>query len=163
MDKHFEVKEGSSLYDDYFSWKEDNKKVANVFNQIAEKYGIETHSIYPSKTKFHIVPEGNDEEKFNSMLKKTSYGEFKKNSEISKEWCQLVSDIKHIKKPQLFYYFNLIGHIWKEYLFDIDGKLYCRILSDGEVSVPDFVVEMKASEFHRIVEEFEKKQKEGAE
>ena len=92
-------------------------------------------------------------------MKKTNDGEFKKNSEVSKMWIGLVKDIENFDKPRLLFYFNLIGHRWKERLFHIGDKLYCSIESDGEVSTPDFVIEMKASEFYKVIEEEENREK----
>lgn len=93
------------------------------------------------------------------MIKKTNDGEFKKNTEVSKMWVELVKDIGHFEKPELLFYFDLIGHRWKERLFHIGEKLYCSIESDGEVSTPDFAIEMKASEFYRVIEEEGNKEK----
>lgn len=158
-DKYFRIKEGCLLYEDYFAHKADRKKIASVFTEVREKYGIETQEFYPSKKYFRIVPTNNDNKKFSDCLKKTSYGEFKKNSEISKMWIELIKDIEHMEKPRLIFYFDLLGHYWKERLFDIDGVLYCSIESGGEVSTPDFAEEMKASEFYKIVEDYEERNK----
>ena len=111
----------------------------------------------PENAKCQVVPTKKDTKKFESMLKKTSYGEFKKNAEISKEWIAGVEKIGRIQKPRLFYYFDLLGHRWRERLFHIGDKLYCSIESDGEVSVSGFALEMKASEFYKIIEESEEK------
>lgn len=153
--KYYRIHENCPLYDDYFSHEADKKKIAKAFNEVREKYGIETHGFYPSKSYFRIVPTENDNRKFANYLKKTNYGEFKKNSEISKYWIELAKDIEHMESPELFFYFDLLGHRWKERLFDIDGDLYCSIESDGDVSTPDFATEMKASEFYKIIEEYE--------
>lgn len=150
--KYFKIQEGSPLYDDYFAYKADEKKIAKAFTEVREKYGIETNEFYPSKECFRIAPTNTDDKKFHDYLKKTSYGEFKKNSEISRAWIELVKDIEHISKPKLIFYFDLLGHHWKERLLDIDGVLYCSIESDAEISTPDFAIEMKASEFYKIIE-----------
>ena len=86
------------------------------------------------------------------MMIKSNYGQFKKNSPISKDWCELVKDIKHMKKPSLIWYFNLIGHRWREQLFHIGKTLYVHIESDGIVKMPDFITEIKASEFYKAIE-----------
>lgn len=158
-DKYFRIKEGCLLYEDYFAHKADRKKIASAFTEVREKYGIETQEFYLSKKYFRIVPTNNDNKKFADCLKKTSYGEFKKNSEISKAWIELVKDIEYMEKPRLIFYFDSLGHHWKERLFDIDGVLYCSIEGDGEVSAPDFAEEMKASEFYKIVEDYEERNK----
>lgn len=157
MNRYMEIKKDCSLYKDYFEWVGNWDAIKSLFDGIKEKYGIEATGFYPNKNMFKIVPTKNDNKKFESMLKKTSYGEFKKNTEISKEWIEGVKVIGRIEKPQLFYYFNLLGHRWKERLFHVGDKLYCSIESDGEVSVPKFALEMKASEFYKVIEESEEK------
>ncbi len=88
-----------------------------------------------------------------NLMKKTNYGEFKKSSEPCKMWLSLVKDIKHFERPKLFYYFDmLLGNSWKERLFAVGDKLYCSIERDGEINTPDFAIEMKASEFYKIIE-----------
>ena len=157
MERYMEIRKDCQLYKDYFEWVGNWDAIKKLFNGIKEKYGIEATGFYLFKDVFKIVPTENDNKKFVSILKKTSYGEFKKNTEISKEWVSGVKEIGRIKKPKLFYYFDSLGHKWKERLFHIGDKLYCSISSDGEVSVPKFALEMKASEFYKIIEESEEK------
>lgn len=159
MDKYLEIKLDCALYKEYFAHEEDKPKIASAFNTVCEKFGIETKEFYIKKDRFWIVPTESDREKFAGTMKKTNDGEFKKNSDVSKMWVDLVKDIEYFEKPKLFYYFDLLGHRWKERLFHIGDKLYCSIESDGEVSTPDFAIEIKASEFYRIIEEEESKEK----
>lgn len=155
MEKYMEIRKDCQLYKDYFEWVGNWDAIKSLFNGIKEKYGLESEGFYPHKDRFRVVPTENDNKKFESMLKKTSYGEFKKNTDISKEWISGVQEIGRIKKPKLFYYFDLLGHRWRERLFHIEDKLYCSIESDGEVSVPKYALEMKASEFYKTIEEME--------
>lgn len=156
MDKYFEIKTDCALYKDYFAHEEDEPKIVSAFKVVCEKFGIETKEFYMKKSNFWIVPTANDREKFSGIMKKTNDGEFKKNSDVSKMWVDLVKDIEHFEKPKLFYYFDLLGHRWKERLFHIGERLYCSIESDGEVSTPEFVTEMKASDFYKVIEDNEK-------
>lgn len=155
MNKYFEIKPCCALYQDYFAYKEDAPKVSEAFENVRKRFGIESESLHIAKDKFRIVPTEADSEKFAGMMKKTNFGEFKKNSEPSKMWCDLVKDIDHLQKPKLIFYFKLMGHRWKERLFAIGKKLYCSIESDGEVFVPDFAIEMKASDFFKMIEDQE--------
>lgn len=155
MNKYFEIKTDCALYKDYFAHEEDKPKIVEAFKKVCEKFGIETSGFYMKKNTFWIVPTEGDREKFSDIMKKTNYGEFKKNSEPNKMWRDLVKDIEYFEKPRLIFYFNLLGYRWKERLFHIGDKLYCSIESDGEVSTPDFAVEMKASEFFKIIEDNE--------
>ena len=155
MDKYFEIKADCELYKEYFAHKADEPKIINAFDTVREKFGIETSKFYMFKNSFHIVPTKNDIKKFDGVMKKSNYGEFKKNSEPSKMWRELTKDIEHFQKPRLLLQCNLLGHHWKERLFDIENRLYCSIESDGEVSVPDFAIEMNASEIYMIIEDYE--------
>lgn len=158
MNKYFEINKGCALYDEYFAHEESEKKISKAVLDICEKFGIETRQFYIYKDRFVICPTESDMQKFENMMKKTSYGEFKKNIEISKYWIESVKDIEHFDNPLLFSYFGLFGHRWRERLFHIGEHLYCSIESDGEVSTPNFVTEMKASEFYKIVEDYEEGQ-----
>lgn len=152
MEKYFEVKPGCELYEDYFAYKRDEKEIVAAYNAVCEKFGIETNGLYLRKDRFSISPTKNDLDKFGSMMKKDSCGEFKKNSEVSKTWVELVKDIKHFEKPKLCFYFNFQGYRWRERLFHVGDKLYCSIESE-KVCTPDFATEMRASEFYMILEE----------
>lgn len=157
MGKYFVVNEDSGLHADYFAWKGNHKKILDAIEKVREEFGIETKQFYLDQKRLHIHPSENDSKKFKDMMKKGGWGEFKKNSEPSKMWVELVKDILQFKKPQLFYYFDMLGHRWRERLFDIDGKLYGSIESDQEVKMPDFVTEIKASEFYKIIEDYEER------
>ena len=160
MNKYFVVNEDSELYADYFAWKDDKSKISDAFKKVCDKFGIETTQFYLNQNRLHIHPTENDDLKFEKMMKKTGWGEFKVNSEPSKMWVALVKDIKHFRKPQLLFYFHSLGYSWRERLFDIDGKLYGSIESNMDIQMPDFVTEIKASEFYKIIEDYEERNKE---
>lgn len=157
MSKYFVVNEDSGLYADYFAWKNDRSKISDAFKKVCDKFGIETTEFYLDKNRLHINPTESDLSKFENIMKKGSCGEFKKNSEPSKMWIGLTKDIEHFRKPQLLFYFRSLGPRWRERLFDIDGKLYGSIESNQDVNMPDFVTEIKASEFYKIIEDYEER------
>ena len=156
MEKYFIVNKDSELYSDYFGWLEDKEKVANAFKTVCEEFGIQTTRFYLVKERLQIAPTGNDYHKFKNMMIQSDYGAFKKNCPVSKRWHELVKDIEHFKKPQFFYYFQLLGYSWRERLFNVNEVFYGSINSDGEIGLPDFVTEIKGSEFHKVMEEMEK-------
>lgn len=158
MDKYFEIKPDCALYKEYFAHEKAGEKIKAAINKVRERFGIETTTFYLMKDRLRIKATDKDMEKFSGMMKKGNVGEFRKNSAPSKMWAELVKDIVHFERPKLFYFFNLIGHRWKERMFHIGDKLYCSIESDGEVSTPDFAVEMKASEFYKVIEDAEEKE-----
>lgn len=154
MDKYFEIQEDCDLYRKYFAYKKDIPKFVVACKEVCEKFGIETKEFILQKNYLQIVPTKADREKFKNLMKKTKYGAFKKNSEPCKMWVSLVKDIENFYKPRLFYYFELFGS-YKERLFDLDGKLYCSIEDAREIRIPDFAIEIKASEFYKIIETVE--------
>ena len=117
MDKYFEIKPDSALYKEYFAHENAREKIKAAFNEVKEKFGIESDTVALRKECFWIKPTAKDKEKFSGMMKKNNVGEFKKNTAVNKMWVELVKDIEHFERPQLFYYFPLIGHRWKERLF----------------------------------------------
>ena len=155
MDKYFKVNEGCQLHTDYFSWKEDKKKIKEAMQEVCKKFGIEAEQFYMQKNRLHIVPTQNDIKNFSAMMTKNDYGRFKKTSEPSKMWVELVKDIEHFHKPRLFNYIHFHAHGWSENLFDIDGVVYGLLKDVYEVNLPNFVVEIKASEFYKIIEDYE--------
>lgn len=157
MDKYFKVNEGSELYTDYFKHKEDKKKIKEAIQEVCKKFGIEAEQFYMRKDRLHIVPTQNDIAKFSDMMTKNDYGVFKKASEPSKMWVELVKDIQHFNKPRMFNYIHFHAYQWSENLFDIDGVVYGFLKDVDEVNLPDFVVEIKASEFHKVIEDYEER------
>lgn len=160
MERFFIVKQDSQLYKDYFRYLEDGKKLIAAFNELREQFGIETCKFYPDKERLIIVPTKNDAEKFKNLMKKTSYGEFKKASEHHKAWVEKVKNIEHMRSPRLLYYFPLLGKRWSERLFEYNGKVYCSIDANVDFKIPDFVTEIKGSEFYKVIEESEENAKE---
>ena len=158
MDKYFKVNEGSQLHTDYFLWKEGQKKIKEAVKAVCKTFGIETKEFYMTQDRFSIVPTENDFKKYASVMKKSSYGEFKKTSAVSRMWVERVKDIEYFHKPRLFGYIHFNAYQWSENLFDIDGVLYGLLKDVNEVNLPDFVVEIKASEFYKIIEDYEEKQ-----
>jgi hypothetical protein len=74
-------------------------------------------------------------------------------------WIELVKDIQHFNKPRLYNYIHFRANGWSENLFDIDGVVYELLKDVDEVNLPNFVVEIKASEFYKIIEDYEERNK----
>lgn len=143
----------SKLYQDYFEWLVEHKTLINRANQVFERFGIESKRFMPNKERLSIEPTKSDREKFAGMMMADRCS-FKKNSAPNKAWVEAMKDIKHMKKPQLFYYASaeLLGFRWQEQLFHIGEVLYCHIDSTGEVKPPRFGMVIKGSEYYAALE-----------
>lgn len=163
MEKFFIVTEASQLHKEYFEYKENRKTVHDFVNEFTNKYGIESAEYYPSNECLMIVPTKADIKKFGNMLKKeVSNGlrPFKVNSSINKDWVNLLKErgltIKH--RPMLGLYFVEIYGKHSSRLFDINGILYCSFENSyDKLDTPEGFTEIKASEFYKIIEEYENK------
>lgn len=151
----FEVKPGSKMYIDYFSFEADKKKVISAFNKVKAEFGIETNEFCMGKNCLIINPTEKDKSTFKGIL--TVNGAFRKNSKVGKMWKDLVKDVEHFSKPTMYNYIYFSCRRWQERLFHVEDRLYGSIEFDGigTIHEPDFVVPLKASEFYKIVEDAE--------
>ena len=103
----------------------------------------------------------NDLMKFASQLRKDTYSDglrlFKKNSEVGKKWMALASEVKPQRKPRLWMYYHFLMGKMKTRLFRIDGTISCSIENDGQYEKPDEFREIKASEFFKVIEDYEER------
>lgn len=158
MDKFYTVNEGSSLYADYWAWKNSfvpNKKLVDDF---FKEFGIEADLYCHDSMVIGIVPTENDKIKFAKQLcsKETNEGLrfFKKNSVINKEWKKRAVDLKNVHKPSPAWFNKYMGRSSSR-LFDYNGVLYCSF-SANQIEMPsDTFTEIKGSEFYKIMEEIE--------
>ena len=158
MDKYFTIKKGSRLYIDYFQWKEDLKIIRELFNELATKYGIEATSFVPRKTQLLIVPTAKDDDNFYKQFTQAYHDnglrQFKCNSDIGKDWTRLVRDTAIPYKPNFFLYIGVSGR-YHERLFSINDVLYGSLSAECRFELHECMSEIKASEFYKIIEEFE--------
>lgn len=156
MDKFYTIKEGSSLYNDYWAWKNSimpNKKIVDDF---FNEFEIEATLYCANVASIGIVPTDNDKAKFSKQLcsKETNEGLrlFKKNSAINKEWVKRAVDLKNIYKPSPAWFNKYMGRSSSR-LFDYNGVLYCSFSAE-QIEMPlDTFTEIKGSEFYKIMEE----------
>lgn len=162
-EKYFIVTEGSPLYKAFKEYQENLELVNEHVKKFMKKHGIKTSEYSASNETFYIVPVREDKEKFeNSLGKELGNGlrPFKKNSKIGKDWVNSLKskNLKVIRKPMVALYFETCaGRHWSR-LFELNGVVYCTFaLENGNPNVPKGMIEIKASEFFKIIEEAETK------
>jgi hypothetical protein len=164
MEKFFIVTEQSELHKNYFDYKENRNVLCDLYNEFATKYGIEANQYYPMSVGLAIIPTKGDIEKFDKILKKemgSGLREFKKNSEITKDWMQIIKtrNIKILHRPFVEFYFKHNYGKSSSRLFDIDGVVYCSFENSySELDTPEGFTEIKASEFYKVIKDYEKKE-----
>lgn len=160
MEKYYIVTEKSSLHKSWFDYKANVGVVNELVKGFIAENGIEASEYYVSDTEIYIVPSEKDVEMFGNSLGATldnGLRKFKKNSKICKAWVAAlnIAKLKVLRKPMVILYFRGIGGKYRSRIFDQNGVLYCSIdPADGKEN--EGLVEIKASEFFKIIEESEK-------
>jgi heat shock protein HspQ len=159
MKRYYEVTEKSNLYKDYMNYLGNVKLVNDLVKDFTNKNNIESESYATDKTDLYIVPTENDMSKYKNVMSAYVDGlyKFKGNSKIAKAWKKTLEDSKLEvqRKPKVPIYFNSWSYRILSKLFSLDGKVYCSLeLVDQDFDeVPEGMIEMKASEFYKIIED----------
>lgn len=163
MEKYFEVKRDSDFYKKYFDFLDMSDKVNELFKQFVKENNIETKQYYQNTERLSIIPTEKDKIAFKGMFVQNSNTAFKKTTPICKSWVSLCKEhgLKTPRKPNLLWDSSckLGSYSVGSRLFHIGEKLYGSIDNkcDANIKLTDDFVEMKASEFYKIIEESEEK------
>lgn len=159
MEKYFIISEDSSLYKNYFKWKSNEELVREHVKKFFENHGISAKQYIARNKELYIIPTKDDMGKFEKYFTKqvleNGLRKFKINSKIGKEWTKLVqeNELNILSKPRIGFYFPIYGR-HSVRLFDIDKTLYCSIDSEYKFDKPEWAKEIKASEFWKVVEDY---------
>lgn len=159
MKRYYEVTEKSNLYKDYMNYLNNVKLVNDLVKDFMDKNNIQSESYATNKTDLYIEPTVDDALRYKNVLSEYGNGlyKFKGNSKIAKSWKKALEDsnLKVQRKPKVPIYFNSWSYRILSKLFSIDGKVYCSLeLVDQDFDeVPEGMIEMKASEFYKIIED----------
>lgn len=156
MEKYYIVMPGSPIYKEYMDYKVMSEKVNTAFVEFAKEQGFETHEYYQSAQRLYICPTEGDVDKIGKYFKKDTPGLFKKNSPPAKAWvnkCQ-VFGLKSPSKPNLAFEFRIFGRTSSR-LFMVGDALYASFRADCNFENPDGFEEIKASDFFKVIEDYE--------
>jgi len=163
MERYFEVTGKSDLYNEYLAYKNSQKVLHYISTQFMSVYGIETDGYANQGNTFYIEPTENDLEKFGKSLCKPLSNDlraFKANSKIGKAWVQTLEEkqVKIKSKPFVGFSFkNCMGKN-RSRIFAIDNSVYCSFSNEYDFNdTPDGFIEIKASEFYKIIEDHNNK------
>lgn len=161
MEKFFEVNRYSDFYKKYFDFLDMSDKVNELFKQFAEENNIETTQYYQNTERLSIIPTEKDKITFKGMFVSNSDTDFKKTAPICKRWIDWCKEhgLKTPRKPNLLWDSSckLGSFSISSRLFHIEKKLYGSVDNkcNANIELSDGFIEMKASEFYKIIEESE--------
>lgn len=161
MEKYFEVKQNSDFYKKYFNYVNMSDKVNELFKKFAKDNGIETKKYRQNTERLSIIPTQADRIKFKGMFVQNSDTDFKKTAPICKSWVNLCKEngLTSPRKPNLLWdsFCKLGSCNTGSRLFHIGERVYGSIDNkcDADIKLTDDFIEMKASEFWKIIEDEE--------
>jgi len=161
MERYFQVTGQSDLFNQYMEYKNNQQVLHNISKEFMDTQGIETDTYAYQSNTFYIVPTEKDLEKFNKSLCKPLSNDlraFKANSKVGKAWVNILEE-KQVKIK----YKPFVGHSFRNCLgknrsriFAIDSIVYCSFENEYDFEdTPEGFIELKASEFWKIVEDYE--------
>jgi hypothetical protein len=166
MEKFYIITEESRIHRKYFEHKQSVKDINEVVKNVMESYDIETNYYAIDNGYFGIYPTKNDLSNLKKQLCKDSRIDslsfFKKNSQLYKELFERIrlSGLIFINKPLIQFEFEHCSK-GRYRLFNIGDKLYASYESNTDFNNPPGFIEIKGSEFYKIVEEYNNSIKEG--
>lgn len=161
MEKYFIVKD-EKLIKDFREYREALKFYKESYTKLMEEFGITTERFLPYDP-LQIVATQSDLNKFSSQftkgVKSSGRKQFKVSSEVGKRWRRLVDGVNSPTYPWLTVY-GINGSGIASTINEIDGVVYINIQHDSEkLSVPDTLCEIKGSDYYKIIEEYESREK----
>ena len=156
MEKYYIVAPDSAVYESYLGYREASEKINSAFKDFAKGHGFETREYYQSAESLHICPTESDTCEFGKYFKKDSPGLFKKSAPLAKSWAEKCRtlELKTPRRPILGFIFGGYGRSSSR-LFMINDVLYASFGAENDFDNPVGFKEIKASEFFKIVEEYE--------
>lgn len=163
MEKFYIVPNDSILGKKYLEYLDAVNKITDLFREFSTQKNIHTHTFYPTVTRLWIDPDAEDIKNFASSFMADTPGKFKLRNPVNKEWVSLCKEnglIKDAHKPYIPFYFTFgcSGCSWR--LFDMDDVIYCTFSTDNDFKAPDYLIEIKGSEFYIAVERHNDKKRE---
>lgn len=159
MESYFIVK-NETLIEKVKEYESMRKKINNAFIEFAKEYEIETNEYYMLSDVLKIVPTAKDRMRFKEQLK-TDGKTFKKYSSMNKVWTDICKE-KNIKQPykptwELAELIDNGIYRFKSRLFSLGETVYGSFEADICFNLPqEHFTELKASEFYKTIEDYEK-------
>lgn len=163
MEKYYSVKPGSDLYNHWFEFDKNREKLKTMLCKFCEEVGIESKNYGSNGIVLYIISTESDADKYGTQLAKKIYEggarAFKKNSKVNKAWVKRLEENNYelIEKPQMWHYFGANGRVKSRIFDDEKGNVYCSLDAEYRDKDNPDVVEIKASEFFKVIEEIQEK------
>lgn len=162
MEQYFEITKDSKRYQQYINYQTKRKEAIEAMSKFMEEHDI-PGSKFMLWEGYLWVPETSEiMEKFGKQFRDVRYKgfrAFKKNSVIGRAFAK--ANISMPQKPFVPFFFNDCSYgDFSTRLFNYKDGVYCSISAPNlpALKAPQGFVEMKASEFFKVIEEAESEQ-----
>lgn len=165
-EKAFIVKPDSKLYKDYFTERKEKQKFHELALDFSKKFNFSEGRKYCINERLMIELTEEEYSQYKHQLlkdKREGLYVFKKNSDMQKAWEINVVSQCNMNDIYLIsfwcYDFITVGSCSYS-LWNDEATLYCYVRSKNEeLNIPDYVEEIKLSEYYAKIEEMEGKEK----
>ena len=153
----FKLKYGSEMYNDYMIEKNAKNAFHNLAREFFKKHYFSAKGGYIIGERLCIELSDAEVELYrNQLMKDTVQGchKFKKNSKMQKLWEKEVvkkCNIDNIYHNNMWYWPFMLRGTYS--MWDYDGTVYGCLKSEGEIKHCDDMVEMKMSEYYKVIED----------
>lgn len=157
MEKFYIVPKDSELGIEYNKFLSLVNKITTLYKEFVKDKFIHTSSFYPMVTRLWIDADEVDMKIFANDFLADTPGKFKARSPLNKEWVSLCKEnglTKNAHKPYVPFYFSFGCAKCSWRLFDLNDVIYCTFSTENSFSAPDDIVEIKGSEFYKIIEKY---------
>jgi len=160
MDRYYEITPQSMAYSEYFDWWNNYKEICEIAKNFMTEYEIESNQFCARPNAFYIIPSENDKIKFSNMLCKNDIGNglimFKKKSKIGKAWINKNVEVQSQPMINFEYFTQTLSGKMRLFHDPANNKIYYSIETKYDFDeTPEGFIEMKASEFFKVIEDIE--------
>lgn len=165
-ERYFVVTEQHELFKDFVAQKENEQKVREVFKAWKARFYVEADTYLPTAKRISIEATANDLQKFKDQFMSGWYDglkEFKLKSEMNLTWVSMLKSeqLSVLHRPRVIFYLpHGCKNSWVMNL--INGVLYLYYKTDADFETPDGMIEIKGSEYHKVIEDYEESLKGGS-
>lgn len=137
----------------YWEYRDFQKKLCDVHREFSVRHCIISPKFHTRTDRLWIIPESDDYEHYRDQWLASEPGKFKVKSKLNQAWIQACKDagVESVDPPLTLLAFGL--HRASTRLFDVGGNIYATYETDDEIITPDGFIELRGSEFYKIMED----------
>lgn len=158
-EKFFIITDDSPHKKEYLEYLGNRDNVRKIVKDFFEKYNINSKKYFTDSYSLCVegTKENNDKFSFQMCKRPCKNGlyKFKVTSSIGKAWANLKVNV--INYPHVLFWFDNLYKA-RYNLFKLDENVYFYLDTENNIEIPKGFLEIKGSEYYKIIEDWEEKE-----